>query len=111
MAYSPNTLTGDQGLAKTEAFFSALSEFPAWCIAEAIVRWNKKQVLHEVNYAWPIPPELYQAALDVKKCAEGRVSVFARILSFDEQTKLTDEQRRNMLTRLQTVVDNTAKKA
>lgn len=110
LTYSPNTMTADQALAKSKAFYMAVCDFPAWCIAEAVQRWHRREVLQSVDYAFPIPPYFRAVVEDVKTCAQGRIYVFNRILESDNSAKFTQQHMENMRACIHEVVNNTVKK-
>lgn len=111
LAYSPNTITADQALAKSKAFYMAVSDMPSWAIAEAIQRWHRQEILQSVDYAFPIPPYFRKAVQDVKSCAEGRIAVFNRILLADQSAKHTQQHMEDMRVCIHEVVNNTVKRA
>lgn len=96
LAYSAPNITADQALAKAEFFMDAVTEFPSWCIAETIRRWNRKQISGEVNYAFPIPGDFRIACEDVKKSTEGRLHVYDRILLLNTREKHSEEYLKTM---------------
>lgn len=97
LTYSPPGLNTDQAKARGRAYMIALADIPAWCVAEAINRWHRGELISDASYAWPIPPTLRKAALDVKSCTEGRVQVFIRLLTCSSLAEFSDEYRLTML--------------
>lgn len=105
--YSPPGLTRDQAIARGRAYASALSDLPVWCLAEAISRWHKGELISEANLSWPIPATLRQAALDVRAGAQGRLIVLKRMLVQDSEGKLLEDSRARMKAKADELVTQT----
>lgn len=105
LAYSPPGLTEAQAMAKGRAYWIALNDLPSWALAGAIARWHRREIIAKVNYAWPTPPDLRTAALEVQMCAEGRALALERMLRLEQTPSQSDETRLTMIGRLKQLLE------
>lgn len=91
--------------ALTEDYLDALDDLPAWCVREALRKWNRGESErldgkpHDFNWR-PTPPTVRRLALLERAQVAGRVHSLQRLLIASPVTEFTDEHRENMLRRL-----------
>lgn len=126
-AYRDKVLTNDQGIsamvaallikgggakldqassdALTEDYLDALEDLPAWCVREALRKWNRGESPpldgkpHDYNWR-PTPPTVRRLALLERATIAGRVHVLNRLLIAAPIPEFSDEHRKSMLDRL-----------
>lgn len=95
--------------ALTEDYLDAIEDLPAWCVREAIRKWNRAESPpldkkpHDFNWR-PEPGPLRRLAF-IELCkVKGRVVALKRILNAEWIPVFTADHRREMLLRLQGVL-------
>lgn len=95
--------------AASEDYLDALEDLPAWCIREAIRKWNRGESEklegkpHDFNWR-PSPPTLRRLASRELAVVQGRILVLKKILDAVPIREFSDDHRESMLKRLQEVV-------
>lgn len=100
--------------ALTEDYLDALDDLPAWCVREAMRKWNRAESpaldgkRHDFNWK-PTPPTLRRLAQHELASVKGRIINLDRLLNAVPLIEFSDEHREDMLKRLQTVIHEAAK--
>jgi hypothetical protein len=95
--------------ALTEDYLDALEDLPAWCVREAMRKWNRAESppldgkRHDFNWK-PTPPTLRRLAQHELASVKGRIINLNRLLDAVPLIEFSDDHRERMIKRLQTVV-------
>jgi len=95
--------------ALTEDYLDALEDLPAWCVREALRKWNRAESPpldgKRQDFNWkPLPPTLRRLAQHELAGVKGRIINLNRLLDAVPLIEFSDEHRESMIKRLQTVV-------
>lgn len=93
LALSAGTMPERVAEAKGEAYLGALEDIPAWCVDEAIRRWNRGRCgAHNYDFA-PSPAVLRGVAEGVRLAADGQVAALTRLLAAEPAREFSEEER------------------
>lgn len=93
LALSAGSMNERVAEAKGEAYLGALDDIPAWCVAEAIRRWNRSDCgAHNYDFA-PSPAVLRGVAQGIRLVADGQISALSRLLAAEPMREFTEEER------------------
>lgn len=105
-----STDTGNE--AKGEAYLAALDDIPSWAVQEAVRKWYRGEHGSKYDYRWsPVPADLRSLARGEEFKIRGRMSLLERICKAVPLIEFSEEHRKTMLERLQTVIRDAAEKA
>jgi hypothetical protein len=100
--------------ALTEDYLDALDDLPAWCVREAMRKWNRAESppldakRHDFNWK-PTPPALRRLAQHELASVKGRIISLDRLLNAVPLIEFSDDHRESMIKRLQVVIHEAAK--
>jgi hypothetical protein len=93
----------------TEDYLDALEDIPAWCVREALRKWNRGESLpldgkrHDFNWK-PSPPTLRRLAQNELAGVKGRIISLQKLCEAVPLIEFSDDHREMMLKRLQVVI-------
>jgi hypothetical protein len=95
--------------ALTEDYLDAIEDLPAWCVREAIRKWNRGESAQldkkPHDFTWrPEAPTLARLARLEKWAVEGRIKVLERLLSAEPLPEYGDAHKVDMRQRLAAVM-------
>jgi hypothetical protein len=99
----------------TEDYFDALEDMPAWCVREALRKWNRGESppldgkAHDFNWR-PTPPTLRRLAQFERSQVAGRIHSLQRLLDAVPIPEFTNEHRKVMLEKLAAILPKQAAK-
>lgn len=105
----------DQAISEqiTEDYLDAIEDIPAWCVREALRKWNRGESqpldkkLHDFNWR-PEPPILARLARLERNVIKHRVSVLRRLLAAEPEPEYSEEHRARMLAGVSGALDQVA---
>lgn len=95
--------------ALTEDYLDALEDLPAWCVREAIRKWNRGESAplegkkHDFNWR-PKPPALRRLAQHELAGVKGRIISLLRLCEAVPLVEFSDEHREKMLNRVRDLI-------
>src|SRR6266576_4597041 len=95
--------------ALTADYLDAIDDLPAWCVREALRKWNRAESppldgkRHDFNWK-PTPPTLRRLAQPELASVKGRIISLNRLLDAVPLIEFSDDHREDMLKRLQIVI-------
>jgi len=93
LALSAGSMNERVAEAKGEAYLGALDDIPAWCVVEAIRRWNRGDCgAHNYDFA-PSPAVLRGIAEGVKLVADGQIAALTRLLAAEPVREFSEAER------------------
>lgn len=100
--------------ALTEDYLDAIEDLPAWAVREALRVWNRAESpkldgkAHDFNWR-PTPPTLRRLAQWEMVAIKARILRLEKLLDAVPLVEFSEEHRKMMLTRLQTVMHDITK--
>jgi len=99
----------------TEDYLDAIEDLPAWCVREALRKWNRAESQrldprkpHDFNWR-PQPPTLRQLAYLELWSVKSRIQQLEKVLNAVPLIEYSEEYRKNMVERLQAAIHEAAK--